>query len=141
LTRLSLDEIFTAQNGEQVTLNLRAGRIRANVRPPTGGNTNFTVRSPTATASVRGTVFDFDGIRLQVEEGRVYLTGTNASGVYISTGHEAAEGPAGKIATTIETIKESLSPALPAGMDTVPPAITAAPVSANLDIRFDWSRQ
>jgi hypothetical protein len=83
LTRLSLEEIAAAQNEEQVTVHLRAGRIRADVKPPAGGKTSFVVRSPIATASVRGIVFEFDGIRLQVEEGRVYLGGENAAGVSV----------------------------------------------------------
>jgi hypothetical protein len=141
LTRLSLAEILGDKNGEQVLLNLRAGRIRADVKPPAGGTINFTVRSPIATASVRGTVFDFDGLRLQVEDGRVYLTGSTAAGAYVSAGHEAAvEETAGKIATAIETVKEALSPALPAGVDTVP-VVSSTPPSANLDVQFDWSAQ
>jgi hypothetical protein len=142
LTRLSLEEIVAAQNEEQVTVNLRAGRIRVNVKPPTVGKTSFVVRSPTATASVRGTVFEFDGIRLRVEEGRVYLGGGNAAGVYISMGHEAAADlETGRTATVIETIKGELTPALPAGMDAAPVVIRPAPSSANLDIWFDWSGQ
>jgi hypothetical protein len=142
LTRLSLEEIAAAQNEERVTVNLRAGRIRADVKPPAEGRTGFTVRSPIATASVRGTVFDFDGVRLEVAEGRVYLGGGNAAGVYISAGHTAAADPGtGKTATAIEMIKEELTPALPAGMDADPVVISPAPASANLGIWFDWDEQ
>jgi hypothetical protein len=142
LTRLGLEEIAEAQNEERVTVNLRAGRIRADVKPPVGGKTNFVIRSPIATASVRGTVVDFDGIRLEVTEGRVYLGGENAAGVYISTGHTAAaDGETGRTAGVIETIKGELSPALPAGVDAAPAAIRTAPSSANLDIQVDWSGQ
>jgi hypothetical protein len=148
LTRLSLEELSSARGDEQILLGLRAGRIRANVRPPVGGTSSFTVRSPIATASVRGTLFEFDGIRLQVDEGRVYLSagvnaaGASAAGVYISAGHEAAAaGQTGKIATAIETIKEELSPSLPAGVDTIPAAMTTTPSNANLDVEFDWSGQ
>jgi hypothetical protein len=137
LSRLSLEEIAAAENEERVRVNLRAGRIRAEVQPPAGGKTDFTVRSPTATASVRGTVFEFDGVRLEVAEGRVYLGGGNAAGVYISAGHRADMG-AGRIAAVLEGIKEELRPALPAGVDTVPVVIGPVPSSANLDLRFDW---
>jgi hypothetical protein len=140
LTRLSLEDIAAAQNEERVTVNLRAGRIKADVKPPPGGKTNFTVRSPIATASVRGTVFDFDGIHLRVEEGRVYLGAENAAGVYISTGHTAAaDAGTGQTAPVIETIREALIPALPAGVDTIPVVLPPAPSSANLEIWVDWS--
>jgi hypothetical protein len=148
LTRLSLEELSSARGDEQILLGLRTGRIRANVRPPVGGTSSFTVQSPVATASVRGTLFEFDGVRLQVDEGRVYLAagvnaaGATAPGVYISAGHEAAAtGQTGKIATAIETIKQELSPPFPAGVDTVPAAITTTPSNANLDVEFVWSGQ
>jgi hypothetical protein len=152
LTRLSLEELAAAQSGEQVTVNLRAGRIRADVKPPAGGRTNFTVRSPTATASVRGTVFDFDGIRLNVAEGIVYLAGSNAAGVYIRGGHAAAANPeTGRIPAAIEVVKEELSPAPPAGVEqaaalVVPVSVSTSNSSSSagdptgdLDIDFDWN--
>jgi hypothetical protein len=161
LTRLSLEELMAAQNGERITVNLRAGRVRANVKPPDGGRTSFTVRSPVATASVRGTIFDFDGFRLRVEEGRVYFSGANGAGVYIREGHAAAADPeTGKTTTVIEIVKEALSPAPPAGVheaagtafggggaqasipapDPVPPPVQDSPPSGgNLDFEFDWN--
>jgi hypothetical protein len=139
LTRLSLEEIAAIQNEEQVILNLRAGRIRADVKPPVGGKTDFSVRSPIATASVRGTVFDFDGTRLSVEEGRVRLSGESVTGAYIGAGHSTAADPeTGKTATAAEAVKEDLTPALPAGMDTAPASPAAAPVSGSLGVGFDW---
>jgi hypothetical protein len=80
LTRLSLEELIRAGENEKVDVNLRAGRVRANVKPPVGGRTEFTVRSPTATASVRGTSFEFNGTILRVEEGRVRLAGNTGGG-------------------------------------------------------------
>jgi hypothetical protein len=139
LTRLSLEEIVANQNSEQVTLNLRAGRIRANVKPPSGGQVNFSVKSPTATASVRGTEFEFDGIQLRVDEGRVHLGGERATGVYISAGHSTAADPeTGSAAAVLEVVKEDLSPALPAGVDAAPELPAAVPASAGLGIGLDW---
>lgn len=142
LTRLSLEELAGTQTGELVAVKLRAGRLRVDVKPPAGGSVDFSVRGPMVTASVRGTVFEFDGIRLEVAEGRVYLGGENAAGVYVSAGHTAAvEAETGKTAAVIETVKEELAPALPAGMDTPPAVISPAASEANLDLRFDWSGQ
>jgi hypothetical protein len=141
LTRLSLEEIAATQGGEQVTLNLRAGRIRADVKPPAGGTVDFSVRAPMATASVRGTVFDFDGTRLSVEEGRVHLGGEAVTGAYISGGHSTAADPeTGKTAAAIEGVKEELTPAPPAGMEAAPaaPVPVPVPVNADLGIGFRW---
>jgi hypothetical protein len=142
LTRLSLEEITANQNNEQVTLNLRAGRIRADVKPPAGGQVDFSIRSPTATASVRGTVFDFDGIQLRVDEGRVRLGGESVTGTYVSAGHSTAAAPeTGSAAPVLEVLKEELIPPLPAGIDTAPEAIPVpevVPTSAGLGIGIDW---
>jgi hypothetical protein len=116
LTRLGLEELIANQESERVTLNLRAGRVRADVKPPTGGKTDFTIRATTATASVRGTVFEFDGTRLRVEEGRVHLGGASVTGAYVGKGHATtAEQETGKTA--------------------------AAPSSAGLGIRFGWNEE
>jgi hypothetical protein len=139
LTRLSVEELAAGQKGEEVRLNLRAGRIRVDVKPPVGGTVNFSVRSPTATASVRGTVFDFDGIALTVEEGRVHLGGETVTGAYIGAGHSTTVDPEkGKTATVLEGVKEELTPPLPAGVDAAPDLSGAAGAYGNLDIGFDW---
>jgi hypothetical protein len=139
LTRLSLEEIAAAGNNEEVVLNMPTGRIRAEVNPPVGGTVDFSVRSPSVTASVRGTVFDFDGIRLAVEQGRVRLAVEGGAGVYVGGGHSTAANPAtGRPASVIEQVKEDMRPPLPAGIDVAPPASAAAPASAGLGILFDW---
>jgi hypothetical protein len=71
LTCLNMETLLAQGETEQVQLGLRTGRIRADVRPPAGGSTDFSVRSPIATASVRGTVFEFDTMNLRVTEGVV----------------------------------------------------------------------
>jgi hypothetical protein len=140
LTRLSLAEIHMAGNSEQVLLNMPTGRIRAEVNPPVGGTVDFSVRSPSVTASVRGTVFDFDGIRLTVEQGRVRLAVEGAAGVYVGRGHSTIAAPErGRIPSVIEQVKGDMSPPLPVGIAEVPSA-PAAPAAANagLGITFDW---
>ncbi|MDR2110832.1 MAG: hypothetical protein LBP32_05940, partial [Spirochaetaceae bacterium] len=50
LTRLTLAELAQRGNDEAVDLYLETGRVRAEVSPPSGGKTDFTVRSPSLTA-------------------------------------------------------------------------------------------
>jgi hypothetical protein len=75
LTRLSLSEIQLSSGSENLNMNLQTGRVRVDVKPPEGTKTNFTVQSPSATASVRGTVFEFDTLNLKVHEGNVAFLG------------------------------------------------------------------
>ncbi|MFA6505170.1 MAG: FecR family protein [Treponemataceae bacterium] len=73
LTRLTLEALVKTQGGTQTQLYLLAGRVKADVPPQAGRTTDFRVKSPTATASVRGTGFEFDGINLIVDRGSVEL--------------------------------------------------------------------
>jgi ferric-dicitrate binding protein FerR (iron transport regulator) len=89
LTRLSLEELLQRDGREEVLLYLRSGRVRAEVTPPAGGKTSFTVRSPMATASVRGTAFRFDTRRLQVDSGTVRLSNNKGQRVYVPEGRQS----------------------------------------------------
>jgi len=73
VTRMTLEEIVKTQSGSQTQLFLLAGRVKADVPPQAGQTTEFQVKSPTATASVRGTGFEFDGVNLIVDRGSVQL--------------------------------------------------------------------
>lgn len=131
LTRLTLEELQETRaagqaGNERVALSLQTGRVRADVAPPAGGKTSFTVRSPSATASVRGTTFEFDGTRLAVSEGRVRLAGGDGMAVFVNAGHQVvADTATGRTPTAVETVREELRPTVPAG---VPAASTSEPV-------------
>jgi hypothetical protein len=129
LTRLSLEEIISRENEETVLLNLRSGRIRSDVKPPAGGKVDFTVRSPTATASVRGTVFEFDTLNIRVSEGIVFLAperGGNSAQVNAGqSGYVDVSSGEVKPPSTVNAEERSL----PAVAGRTPPAVgTAAAV-------------
>jgi hypothetical protein len=119
LTRLSLEELTASQGAEQVELNLRAGRVRAEVNRPSNGNdVNFSVRSPSATASVRGTVFEFDGVNLDVIDSTVELSGSNGKRVIVDTGGSSyVNETTGQAAPPLEMAAADLTPDLPPGSD------------------------
>lgn len=73
ITRLTLEELLKTQGGTQTQLYLLAGRVKADVPPQPGQTADFRVKSPTATASVRGTAFEFDGLNLIVDRGVVQM--------------------------------------------------------------------
>ena len=79
LTRISIYELSQNQGNEKIELNLQTGRVRADVRAPEGGKTEFVVRSPNATNSVRGTIFEFDTLQLTVLQGTVEITGVSGA--------------------------------------------------------------
>jgi len=74
-TRLTLTEIQASQGTENLNLSLQAGRVRVDLNPPAGSKASLGIASPTATASVRGSSFEFDTRNLRVHSGTVVFTG------------------------------------------------------------------
>jgi hypothetical protein len=141
LTRLSVEEIATNQGEESVNLYLRTGRVRAEVNPPPGSKTEFTIRSPSATASVRGTSFEFNGEHLIVNEGRVHITGGDGSGVYVGAGHQVYSDPeTGRTPVTGETVRSELTPALTStAAERTPKAAEITPATVDAEFGLEWN--
>ncbi len=117
LTRLTLEEIVRQEGSEQVKVYLLAGRVRAEVKPPAGGKTDFSVKSPTATASVRGTGFSFDGWNLDVAEGGVLFTGPGGQEYQVRAGEFSLLDAEGKPKDPAQLARELSSLPLPPGLD------------------------
>jgi len=71
LTRLTIDKLVEEGATVKTSTFLRVGNISASVKSAEGVKQDFKVQSPFSTASVRGTEFEFDGIKLSVREGLV----------------------------------------------------------------------
>jgi hypothetical protein len=118
LTRLTIEELSALRDTEQVGLFLRTGKVRAEVTPPANGRTNFTVRSPQATNSVRGTAFEFDTVQVTVEEGRVwFLPSAGGSAALVRAGESSAYLEAAVLVSPPHAIVEALRPELPPGTE------------------------
>ena len=55
LTRLTISELIENENSRDTSVYLDAGKITANVKTSDNKRVNFTVRTPIATASIKGT--------------------------------------------------------------------------------------
>jgi hypothetical protein len=144
VTRLSLEEIVRNQNNEQVNLYLETGRVRAEVKPPARGRTDFTIRSPSVTASVRGTSFEFDTENLRVDEGGVQYSLANGREVYVAAGSMSyVDEASNAVVSPFEAAAELLVPAPPVGSGSGnpvgdnAPAITP-PSGADVGVGFGW---
>lgn len=71
LTRLRLDQLLQKQGKLTTAFSLPIGRVQAQVRSADGSPQDFQIRSPVATAAVRGTMFEFNGFKIEVTEGVV----------------------------------------------------------------------
>ena len=92
LTQLSLETLIKKNETDTIDIELRTGRIKADVSAPTGARAELTVRSPMTTASVRGTNFHFDSLSLRVNEGTVRFESSAKAGsrpVLVNAGQSA----------------------------------------------------
>jgi len=114
LTRMSLETMMNSDNTDKVNVGLNTGRIRADVKPPAGGRTDFSVQANKATASVRGTSFEMDTISLRVSEGSVsYQPAGGNSPVIVKAGQQSRI-EAGAALSTAAALEESIAlPPLP----------------------------
>jgi len=115
LTRLTLKEIRASSEGENVNVSLQSGRVRVDVKPPAGSKANLTVQSPSATASVRGTSFEFDARNLYVISGNVAFKGTNGEYTLITAGSESAVGEKGSAENPLSFGNDAYLPQMPVG--------------------------
>ncbi len=89
LTRMKLIELIRKKNTVSTKLFLRVGKIRAKVRTSKGLRADFKLKSPSSTAAVRGTEFEYDGTTLKVIEGVVQFFNQLNQKREISMGEES----------------------------------------------------
>lgn len=102
LTRLSL--------AENINVNLQTGRVKVDTIP--GTTANCTVQSSCASASVRGTNFEFDTVNIKVNEGTAAFYGISGPAAIVKTGGKNSIGSDGKPS---DTAVASLLPSAPTG--------------------------
>lgn len=90
LSELTIAELTTNGTSERVALSLPFGRISAEVNKESNVSAiDFQVRSPVSTAAVRGTIFDYDGVALNVLDGRVALSNAYGQWHSVAAGQES----------------------------------------------------
>ncbi|MCL2043373.1 MAG: FecR family protein [Treponema sp.] len=117
LTRLTLTEIQAAAGSETLNVNLQAGRVRVDVNPPAGTRATMQVSSPNATASVRGTSFEFDTRNIHVHSGSVSFTGNHGRVMRVNAGYRSRIERDGTAAHPLDTKAAELQPPPPPGTD------------------------
>ena len=143
LTRLTLMEISSSPGVETLNVNLQAGRVRVDVTPPAGTRASMTVRSPTATASVRGTSFEFDTRNIYVSRGQVAFSGSQGKkAMPVNAGYSTRVDEDGKATDPVAARKSGLRPPRPVGSDSSSGSSgSASTFSGGLfTINMDYSR-
>jgi len=109
LTRMSIQEYSKSGNTTTTKLFLGSGRIRTDVKRSEGKINDFQIRSPVATAAVRGTSFEFDGVHLTVNEGTVEFFSKTGAKVRVPAGNASQATEEGSPSTPGEEKKQSSS--------------------------------
>jgi hypothetical protein len=103
LSRLTLRDLVQTGGSATTDLYLAVGKINAEVNKSEAiTEQKFKVGSPVSTASVRGTSFSFDGVRLTVDRGVVDFSDLRGNTVQVPVGESARavlSGASGGIAT------------------------------------------
>ena len=137
LTRLTLTEIQALSEVETININLQAGRVRVDVKPPAGMRSHTTVSSPTATASVRGTSFEFDTDNLYVREGAVSFNGNRGQNIVVSAGGSSRVGQTGQVTIPRDEREANLLPPSPAGTSAADTPVSG-PAGVNFAFEFEY---
>ena len=115
LSRMTLTEIASAAGTETLNVNLQAGRVRVDLNPPAGTRASMSVSSPVATASVRGTSFEFDTRNLHVRRGTVNFEGRRGMGMRVEAGSSSQLDKDGRASDPVNTFIAGLTPPPPVG--------------------------
>lgn len=114
LTRMTLDELTKTSDGPQTELYLVSGKVSVEVKPSANEEiTTFKVKSAMATASVRGTGFEFDGENLLVNHGSVQLMDGLGVARSVNGGEFGNAGKRGKMPEPV-AVKKPAAPVLKA---------------------------
>lgn len=103
LTRMTLEDLVETSDSVSTDVFVRVGRTRANVQSAEGVRSDFRMRSPITTASVRGTQFAFDTKTTAVTEGTVTVANFLGRSTSVGQGGSAVVQEFGSIEDVRET--------------------------------------
>jgi hypothetical protein len=142
LTRLTLTEIQSSSGTETINVNLQTGRVRVDLNPPAGSRASMAVSSLNATASVRGTSFEFDTRNLRVFNGTVGFQGNRGQLMLVNAGSDSLIGTDGKAGDPIVIKTVGLIPSAPVGADSISGiggGMASSPTTVGIDIVYPES--
>jgi len=152
LTRLTLTEIRALSETEILNVNLQAGRVRVDLNPPAGYKASASVSSNVASASARGTSFEFDTRNLKVTEGNVIFKGSIGQGAPVKAGSNVSISQNGSAVNPVTYGTTVLIPKSPAGAEPntspviiptgneTPPPIPGSSGDSDLGVDVDFSQ-
>ena len=143
LTRMSVDKLVISGNKVNTKLNLKLGRIKADVKTSSGLKHDFTLKTPVSTAAVRGTVFESSVRKLEVVTGRISFTNKIGQKTTVSGGESSSVSGTGFTApaTAVETAIASFEVETSTQPDADIPPIIIPPPPTTGTVHVAWEIQ
>lgn len=123
LTRMTIDQLQDQGGSASTNLSLRTGRITAVVKKDDERPTSFQVKSPIATAAVRGTQFSFNGFQLQVSDGLVAFSSDGGRVITVPLGNSSEMLEGGVPQEVLDAVIAAISVDPSAGLDAIIPLL------------------
>ncbi len=146
LTRMQLEELIKKEGTQKTALFLRTGSVGADIKSVEGLKHDFVLRSPMATAAVRGTIIeDFDGVVIITRSGAVLFRNNQTGETTIISGGESGQTSGtdavkgGEDSAAEQTIVVT-STAPPVDAAPPPPVVGRPPskTTATVTIQLNW---
>jgi hypothetical protein len=142
LTRLTLEEIARQQGVVKTNVFIRAGSLEADVKTGEGYTHDFKVRSPVATAAVRGTKIKYHGSKLFVRDGKAMLFNLLGQPTMVFNGNTGGTTDGLDLLTSRDL--DNLLSGVPLTINHFGPLFTRPSTSPpgethNVTFSFDWS--
>ena len=141
LTRMSVDELKISGNMVDTKLNLRLGRITADVKTSEGLKHNFTLRTPVSTAAVRGTKFNSSVRKLEVVSGKIKYSNNAGQSTTIGGGSSSSitgNGYSSTPQTSFENTTAAFEVETSTQPDPVVPSIIVPPAPTTGTVTITW---
>ena len=137
LTRMQLVELIARQGNVSTTLALKVGKVNAEVKTAVGLRQDFVLKGPQATAAVRGTEFEFDGVSVKVINGLVFFSNTQGQGRGVGAGEQSSTNGTGLPTSGAQENETttSVQPHTTTGGTALPPS-AVPPADATVTIRW-----
>ena len=137
---MAVDKLAISGKKVDTNLNLKLGRIKADVKTSKGLKHNFTLKTPVSTAAVRGTVFESSVRKLEVVTGRISFTNKIGQKTTVNGGGSSSVGGTGFTppATVVETVQETFTVETSTQPESEIPEIIVLPAPTTGTVTLNW---
>ncbi len=143
LSRLQIEELSKTEGNAKTTLYLATGKVKADVRSSAQLKHDFQFKSPIATASVRGTSFEFSPTEIAVLSGAVSSSNSYGQTQLVVSGQVVTPNPETGVTDSTEaafgtTTQTTQQPVIESETNEIPTVGAAGPTgNVNITVTYE----